>query len=80
MKGSPTVLVDPHSATQGKLLNEPEHPVFQLNHTHSEMIKFCGQDDDDYDTTLTCLRDIEERIKCKSYAWAAYSLSTDEQG
>lgn len=80
MKGPPTVLVTPLSATQGKLGNEPGHRVFALNRTHSEMIKFIGPNDNDYETTLDCLKEIEKRIAREISVWPLHPLSRDEQG
>ncbi|KAL1615371.1 hypothetical protein SLS56_011838 [Neofusicoccum ribis] len=57
--GPPEVLVSSHSATQGKLNeNDPNHRVFPVQKTHSDLVKFSSENDTTYKTVVDCLESV----------------------
>lgn len=65
MTGPDTVLVDAHSATNGRSITSSRdlHFVEPINCTHSEMVKFPHRKDSYYMTVAGHLKKIEEGIQ-----------------
>lgn len=81
MTGPSIQLVTPRSATQGRLQDEPEHRVFAINRTHSELVKFSGANDEEYLRALDCLRDILDCGVSDEYPTSSMKfLLRDEKG
>ncbi|KAL1621100.1 hypothetical protein SLS56_009305 [Neofusicoccum ribis] len=60
MSGPPTILVGPHSATQGRYREPGGTFIHPVNCTHSEMVKFKHSDDETYGVIVDCLRQIQK--------------------
>lgn len=64
MEGPPTVLVDTASAIHGRFLQEDKPPfIYPINQNHSEMVKFSGRDNLDYQAVLSRLKQLHKEAE-----------------
>lgn len=64
MEGPPTVLIDTASAIHGRFLQEDKPPfIYPINQNHSEMVKFSGRDNLDYQAVLSRLKQLHKEAE-----------------
>lgn len=61
MTGYPAILVDPRSATHGRLREQGTHYVDSINRAHSELVKFNSRQDEVYKAVRSRFKSLLQR-------------------